>query len=58
MMPEPHVCCVCKSVVVWTDCLPAVCGPCLADEREERERRRMPEPDVVAERPPPGDATC
>ncbi len=33
MKPEPHVCCKCKKEVVWTDCLPAICYRCHAEER-------------------------
>lgn len=50
MIPQPHVCCACKKVVVMTDCLPAVCGACLEKERRQKEEAAA-SPDVVVQSP-------
>jgi len=51
MIPSTHVCCVCKSEVVWTDCLPAVCYYCRM--REAQKKEQSPQPDAVVSPPAP-----
>ena len=43
MIPEPHVCCVCRREVVWTDCLPAVCWRCSSRKKDDLEEKRIRE---------------
>jgi hypothetical protein len=51
MTPQPHVCCVCKREVVWTDCLPVVCYLCRDKERRQKAEQELPKPTAVVAGP-------
>ena len=52
VLPTAYCCQRCKKVIVWTDCLPAICYMCYEQEREEKESKKQEEqvkPTVVVE---------